>query len=188
MTEPRTHTLEVPGATLTFDVRRSDPSGERILLLIGSPMGAAGFTTLSRPFTDRTVVTSDPGSERSVRTDGAAQSTPVEHADDLHRLISALDAGPVDIFHHPRHSLRAGLRRPSCGIDPHRPRCRGRVRRRAAQPRCACRGRTAREEPDDIPEQPRRVPWRRVWTDRRPRCLCGDAARHTHRALMTRSL
>ena len=55
MTEPRTHTLEVPGATLTYDVRRSDPSGERILLLIGSPMGAAGFTTLSRHFTDRTV-------------------------------------------------------------------------------------------------------------------------------------
>lgn len=134
MTEPRTHTLEVPGATLTYDVRRSDPSGERILLLIGSPLGAAGFTTLSRHFMDRTVVTYDPpGSERSVRTDGAAQSTPDEHADDLHRLISALDAGPVDIFHHPRHSLRAGLRRPSRGIDPHRPRCRGRVRRRAAQ-------------------------------------------------------
>jgi hypothetical protein len=76
-------------------------------------MVAAGFTTLSRHFTDRTVVTYDPGSVRSVRTDGAAQSTPDEHTDDLHRLISALDAGPVDIFHHPRHSLRAGLRRPS---------------------------------------------------------------------------
>ena len=37
-------------------------------------------------------------SRRSRRTDGAAESTPDEHADDLHRLISALDAGPVDIF------------------------------------------------------------------------------------------
>ena len=36
--------------------------------------------------------------ERSERTDGATESTPEEHADDLHRLISKLDAGPVDIF------------------------------------------------------------------------------------------
>jgi pimeloyl-ACP methyl ester carboxylesterase len=67
--------------------------------MIGSPMGAAGFDTLSKHFSDRTVVTYDPrGSERSVRTDGATQSTPEEHADDLHRIISALDEGPVDIF------------------------------------------------------------------------------------------
>jgi pimeloyl-ACP methyl ester carboxylesterase len=99
MTEPRTQTLEVPGATLTYDDRRNDSSTEPILLMTASPMGAAGFSTLSKHFTDRTVVTYDPrGSERSVRTDGAAQSTPDEHADDLHRLISALDAGPVDIF------------------------------------------------------------------------------------------
>jgi len=45
------------------------------------------------------VVTYDPRSSgRSQRTDGARQTTPDEHADDLHRLISALDAGPVDIF------------------------------------------------------------------------------------------
>ncbi len=37
-------------------------------------------------------------SGRSQRTDGALQTTPDEHADDLHRVISALDAGPVDIF------------------------------------------------------------------------------------------
>ena len=42
-----THTLDVPGATLTYDVRRNDASTEPILLLIGSPMGAAGFGTLS---------------------------------------------------------------------------------------------------------------------------------------------
>jgi pimeloyl-ACP methyl ester carboxylesterase len=99
MTEPRTQTLDVPGARLTYDVRRNELGTEPTLLLIGSPMGAAGFGTLSKFFTDRTVATYDPrGSERSVRTDGATQSTPDEHADDLHRLISALDAGPVDIF------------------------------------------------------------------------------------------
>ena len=49
-----------------------------------------GFGTLAGHFPDRTVVTYDPrGVERSPRTDGAAESTPDEHADDLHRLISA---------------------------------------------------------------------------------------------------
>ena len=99
MTEPTTHTLEVPGATLTYDVRKNDSTTEPPLFLIGSPMGAAGFGTLAGHFADCTVVTYDPrGVERSERTDGATESTPDEHADDLHRLISALDAGPVDIF------------------------------------------------------------------------------------------
>lgn len=99
MTEPTTHTLDVPGATLTYDVRPNDSSAEPVLLMIGSPMGAAGFGTLAGYFTDRTVVTYDPrGVERSKRTDGATESTPDTHADDLHRLISALGAGPVDIF------------------------------------------------------------------------------------------
>src|SRR5215207_9880794 len=99
MTELTTHTLEVPGAVLTYDVRRNRSSDAPVLLLIASPMGAGGFGTLSRYFTDRMVVTYDPrGVERSRRTDDAATSTPEEHADDLHRLISALDAGPVDLF------------------------------------------------------------------------------------------
>ena len=97
--EPVSRTLEVPGATLTYDVRRNDPSTSPILMLIGSPMGAAGFGTLAQHFTDRTVVTYDPrGSERSTRTDGVTQTTVEEHADDLHRLISTIDAGPVDLF------------------------------------------------------------------------------------------
>ncbi len=94
-----TNTLEVPGAILTYDIRRNDASGEPILLIIGSPMAASGFATLAGLFSDRTVVTYDPrGSERSRRTDGAAQSTTEEHADDLHRLISAVGGGPVDLF------------------------------------------------------------------------------------------
>jgi pimeloyl-ACP methyl ester carboxylesterase len=99
MTEPMTHTLDVPGAQLTYDVRRNHETTDPILLLIGSPMGAAGFVTLSGYFPDRTVVTYDPrGSERSRRTDGATETKVEEHADDLHRLIAALDAGAVDIF------------------------------------------------------------------------------------------
>jgi len=99
VTEPKTDILPVPGAVLHYDVRSADSSPHPVLLTIGSPMGAAGFVTLAGHFADRPVVTYDPrGAGRSQRTDGAPQTTPDEHADDLHRLISALDAGPVDIF------------------------------------------------------------------------------------------
>lgn len=94
-----THTLDVPGATLTYDIRSSDASKEPPLLIVGSPMGASGFTTLASHFPDRTVVTYDPrGSERSLKDDPATRSTPEEHADDLHRLIRAIGGGPVDLF------------------------------------------------------------------------------------------
>ena len=99
MTEPKTDTLQAPGAVLHYDVRSADSSSQPVLLIIGSPMGAAGFVTLAGHFADRTVVTYDPrGSGRSQRTDAALETTPDEHADDLHRLIRALGAGPVDIF------------------------------------------------------------------------------------------
>jgi pimeloyl-ACP methyl ester carboxylesterase len=99
MTDPKTHTLDVPGAVLTYDVRSNDASTQPVLLIIGSPMGASGFVTLASHFTDRTVITYDPrGADRSKRTDSATETTPDEHADDLHRLIATLDAGPVDIF------------------------------------------------------------------------------------------
>jgi pimeloyl-ACP methyl ester carboxylesterase len=100
MTEPDTHTLDVPGATLRYDVRDADAESRvPALLMIGSPMEASGFTTLAGHFRDRTVVTYDPrGVGRSERSDGATGSTPDEHADDLHRLIAAIGAGPVDVF------------------------------------------------------------------------------------------
>jgi pimeloyl-ACP methyl ester carboxylesterase len=98
-TEPTTRTLAVPGAVLTYDMRRNDSSKAPTLFMIGSPMGAGGFSTLAGHFNDRTVVTYDPrGVERSKKKDDATESTPDQHADDLHRLISELDAGPVEIF------------------------------------------------------------------------------------------
>ncbi len=99
MTQPETHTLDAPGAVLHYDVRSNHASARPVLLLIGSPMAAAGFVTLAGHFDDRTVVTYDPrGAERSKRTDDATKTTTEEHADDLHRLITALGTGPVDIF------------------------------------------------------------------------------------------
>ncbi|NUR09364.1 MAG: alpha/beta hydrolase [Nocardioidaceae bacterium] len=99
MSDIETHTLEAPGAVLTYDVRRSDTTTEPVLLMVGSPMGAAGFGTLAELFPDRTVVTYDPrGTGRSRRTDGAAETTTAEHADDLHRVIEAVGGGPVDVL------------------------------------------------------------------------------------------
>jgi pimeloyl-ACP methyl ester carboxylesterase len=102
MIEIETHTIDVPGATLTYDIRGNFDSvtPERpALLLIGSPMDASGFGTLASYFTDRPVVTYDPrGVARSKRTDGRVVTSPDEHADDLSRLIDALGVGKVDVL------------------------------------------------------------------------------------------
>jgi pimeloyl-ACP methyl ester carboxylesterase len=99
MSEATTHTLEVPGAVLTYDIRESKASAEPALMLIGSPMGASGFVTLASHFPDRTIVTYDPrGAERSVWTDEAMKPSPDIHADDLHRIVTVLGKGPVDLF------------------------------------------------------------------------------------------
>lgn len=98
-TAPTTRTLDVSGATLTYDVRPNDAGTAPTLLLIGAPMGAAGFGTLAGHFTDRAVVTYDPrGTERSVKNDPASPTTPDDHADDLHRIVAAIGSGPVDLF------------------------------------------------------------------------------------------
>jgi pimeloyl-ACP methyl ester carboxylesterase len=98
-TPAATSTLAVPGATLTYDVRPGSDPGLRPLLLIGSPMGAGGFGTLGSHFPERTVITYDPrGVERSVKDDPTTESTPGQHADDIHRVIEAVGMGPVDLF------------------------------------------------------------------------------------------
>ncbi|MEU7932171.1 alpha/beta fold hydrolase [Micromonospora echinofusca] len=101
MTTMETHTLAVPGVDLVYDVREplSAPGGHRTLLMIGQPMTAEGFGALAAHFTDRTVVTYDPrGLGRSVRSDGRTDHTPQQQAADLHLLIEALGAAPVDVF------------------------------------------------------------------------------------------
>ncbi len=99
MTVIESHTLDLPGVTLAYDVRGDLGSGVTPLLLIGSPMDAVGFTSLAGHFTDRPVVTYDPhGVGRSLRSDGARETMPEDHAHDLHQLIDALGVGPVDLF------------------------------------------------------------------------------------------
>jgi pimeloyl-ACP methyl ester carboxylesterase len=103
MNEPTTHTIDAHGATITYDVREAEGDGDSTsppLLMIGSPMAAGGFDSLAKYFSDRKVVTYDPRgcSERSVLTNGATQTTPDDHAEDLHLVIAAAGDGPVDIF------------------------------------------------------------------------------------------
>src|SRR6476469_9539893 len=96
---PETHTLEVAGASLRYDVRPSDGADDQPpLMLVGSPMDASGFTALAGHFPDRTVITYDPrGTARSEKADPGSESTPDQHADDLHRVIAEV-GGPVDLF------------------------------------------------------------------------------------------
>jgi pimeloyl-ACP methyl ester carboxylesterase len=96
-----THTLATDGATIAYDVRGEllAPDGRPPLVMIGQPMTAGGFTTLASHFTDRTVVTYDPrGLGRSTRDDGNADQDPAVQARDLHAVVDALGAGPVDVF------------------------------------------------------------------------------------------
>ena len=96
-----TLTLETPEASIVYDVDGPLPTadGRPPLLMIGQPMTASGFATLASLLPDRTVVTYDPrGLGRSTRTDGRVDNSPTVQAGDVHAVIEALGAGPVEIF------------------------------------------------------------------------------------------
>src|SRR3954464_4627873 len=93
--------LETDGASIAYDVHGPLPTadGRPLLLMIGQPMTASGFSTLASLFPDRTVVTYDPrGLGRSTRSDGRVDHSPTVQAEDVHALIEELGAGPVEMF------------------------------------------------------------------------------------------
>lgn len=97
----KTHTLETAAADIVYDVEGPLPTadGRPPLFMIGQPMDASGFRTLASYFPDRTVITYDPrGLGRSIRTDGRSDNVPTDQTDDVHAVIGALDAGPVEMF------------------------------------------------------------------------------------------
>ena len=98
--EKTTHTLEAPGATITYDVWPGTSTGEPPLVLIGSPAGAGSYPSLAGQFPDRTLVTYDPrnNGERSPADDPSVPITPEVQADDVHRVIEAVGGSPVDLF------------------------------------------------------------------------------------------
>lgn len=96
-----TQVLETPEVDLVYDVHGPPPSagGRPPLFMVGQPMDAGGFGALASHFPDRTVVTYDPrGLGRSIRKDGRVDQVPETQAGDLHALIEALGAGPVEMF------------------------------------------------------------------------------------------
>jgi pimeloyl-ACP methyl ester carboxylesterase len=96
-----TRTLDTPAADLVYDVVGPLPTadGRPPLFMVGQPMDATGFRALTAQFPDRTVITYDPrGLGRSRRKDGRVDQTPEDQAGDLHAIIEALGAGPVDVF------------------------------------------------------------------------------------------
>jgi pimeloyl-ACP methyl ester carboxylesterase len=96
-----THRLETAEAGIAYDLHGPLPTAGRLppLFMIGQPMDAGGFATLASHFPDRTVVTYDPrGLGRSTRNDRRIDNTPTVQADDVHAVIGALGAGPVQMF------------------------------------------------------------------------------------------
>src|SRR5215208_895653 len=96
-----THILETAEADIAYDVHGPLPTadGRPPLFMIGQPMEASGFSSLASHLADRTVITYDPrGLGRSTRRDGRVDNTPTLQADDVHAVIEALGAGPVEMF------------------------------------------------------------------------------------------
>jgi pimeloyl-ACP methyl ester carboxylesterase len=93
--------LETADVDIAYDVHGPLPTadGRPLLFMIGQPMEAGGFATLASLFPDRTVVTYDPrGIGRSARKDGRVDHVPTVQAGDVHAVIEALGAGPVEMF------------------------------------------------------------------------------------------
>src|SRR5213080_5093077 len=96
-----THMLETAEAEIAYDIRGPLPTadGHPPLFMIGQPMTASGFDTLAAHFPDRTVITYDPrGLGRSIRKDRRVDNAPTVQANDVHAVIEALGAGPVEMF------------------------------------------------------------------------------------------
>jgi len=96
-----TRTLSTPEVDLVHDVHGPLPTadGRPPLVMIGQPMDATGFRTIAGHLSDRTIVAYDPrGLGRSIRHDGVTENDPRVQAEDVHKLIASLDAGPVELF------------------------------------------------------------------------------------------
>lgn len=95
-----THVVGVGDDAITYDVHGdlADATPQKpALFLFAAPMDATGLATLAGLIDDRPVVTYDP--RGAGRNPVATADISVEqHADDLHRVITALGVGPVDAF------------------------------------------------------------------------------------------
>ncbi|WP_308197415.1 alpha/beta fold hydrolase [Candidatus Mycolicibacterium alkanivorans] len=88
--------VTVPGATLHYEIRGEGP----LLLVIGSPMGAAEFAPLAEALAgDHTVVTYDPrGHGTSATSAPDDDATPDQRADDVAAILDDLGAADADVL------------------------------------------------------------------------------------------
>ena len=97
MSLPTSHTLDVPGARLYYQVQGSGPA----LILVGHPMGASGFASIAPVLAEvYTVVTYDPrGFARSTIDDPDQDAEPELLADDVRRVLeAAVGKVPAHVF------------------------------------------------------------------------------------------
>jgi pimeloyl-ACP methyl ester carboxylesterase len=97
MGSARIGTLEVPGASLHYEVQGSGPV---LLVIPGMPADAGFYAVLARRLAGSfTVVAFDPRGVSRSRLDGPPtdQLVPV-HADDARRVLDAVGAGPANVL------------------------------------------------------------------------------------------
>jgi pimeloyl-ACP methyl ester carboxylesterase len=97
MSTPTSHTLDVPGARLYYEVQGDGPP----LALIGHPMDASGFAAIAPVLAESyTVVTYDPrGFARSSIEDPDQDGEPDLLADDVRRVLeAAVGSTPAHVF------------------------------------------------------------------------------------------
>jgi pimeloyl-ACP methyl ester carboxylesterase len=93
----KTETLQVPGASLYYEVRGSGPV---LLMIPGGPMDADGFKDIADRLADAyTVVTYDcRGNSRSPMHGSWDDLTVALFADDAHRLLDAVSTDQADVL------------------------------------------------------------------------------------------
>lgn len=95
------HSIDVPGARLHYEVRGGgDVPARPVLFVIGSPMAAAEFAPLAHALADdHTVVTYDPrGFAGSPIDDSQGASNPDLRADDVAAILDDLGLESADVF------------------------------------------------------------------------------------------
>jgi clorobiocin biosynthesis protein CloN7 len=96
VSSPTSHSLEVPGAQLYYEVQGSGP----VFMLVGHPMGVSGFAEIAPLLAgDFTVVTYDPrGFARSSIENPDQDAEPDLLADDARRVLDAVGGEPAYVF------------------------------------------------------------------------------------------
>jgi pimeloyl-ACP methyl ester carboxylesterase len=91
-----THSLDLPGVHLQYQVRGAGP----LLLVMGAPIAAAALAPLADSLaSDHTVVTHDPRDVSGyIFGDPVPLAAPEQRADDVAALLDALDAESADVF------------------------------------------------------------------------------------------